>query len=316
MGLQVIAAATALPEARRQTAHGGLMSCARPVGANDEFAVDYAKRASLSALGAAGVSPLDIGLLISKGISPSHVAESPEIMGPRVGHALQYALGADNAFVFDMVEADWGSVLDSADALLSGLDRDVALLVHSELSGPSIEPDRDSGFALSDGAGVLLVVRDGPLAGASTYANIQTSGIGARLWMKDAAVADEQQTWVALEWKGSSDLPRAIGAALSEAIRAQADVSASQTRRALDVEPAFALAIESWFPGHQPQSLGMRTAMNPTPPPFGALTVPYVLADQAWRAACATLLIACVDPFRLRSSCRAVRMHSVCPPVL
>jgi hypothetical protein len=282
------------------------MSCPRPVGAGDEFALDYAKRASVSALRAARLEPLEIGLLITKGVSPSHVAESPDIMGPRLGHALQHALGADNAFVFDMVEADWGSMLDSADALLSGLDRDVALLVHSELSAPSIEPDFDSGFALSDGAGVLLVVRDGTAAGVSTYAHIQTSATGARLWMKDVAVADGQQTWVELEWKGSSDLPRAIGAALSAAIRGQADVSATRTSRASAGTHAFGLAIESWFPGHEPQSLGMPTAMNPTAPSLGALTVPYLLQDQAWRARFDRLLIACVDPFGLCSSCRAV----------
>jgi hypothetical protein len=104
------------------------MSCDRPAGAAGELALDYARAATEAALSASGYTPRDLDLLISKGVSPTHIAESPEIVGPRLGHALQHALGAKNAFVFDLLDADWTPAFDTAEALCENSGWQLALL--------------------------------------------------------------------------------------------------------------------------------------------------------------------------------------------
>lgn len=81
----------------------------RHLMADDETTSDLAAHAARNALEKAGLSPLDLDLIIL-------ATDTPDYISPGTSSALQYKLGAKNAFTFDLNNAcaAWGTGLDLA----------------------------------------------------------------------------------------------------------------------------------------------------------------------------------------------------------
>jgi putative alkyl quinolone biosynthesis protein PqsB len=120
------------------------------------MAIDRALTACEQALQQAGCRSDDIELIVGMSISPDHLSDDPAIAGPRLGHPLQRELKARNAFVFDLIDADWGTAIDIACAFAASTPLGRVLLVRAECTH-GLVPDETSGFAVADGGGALVV---------------------------------------------------------------------------------------------------------------------------------------------------------------
>lgn len=297
MGLRLLSAATVLPQHVCNYAQGTPLASELPTGQAHELAIHYARTAVETALAAAGYVPGDIDLMVSKGISPTHVAHAPDVLGPRVSYPLQHELGAKKAFVFDLLDTAWAPALDSIEALCDDMSWNVAVLLHSELSGPSVVADPRSGLALSDGAGALVLERDELPGSVSTFVNVCTDVPPAGIWL--ALSQEEGSTCAELLWQGSADVLEAMNDALFASLQAHVPT--------VGAKPVYA-AVEQWF-GDSGLMRGPAGTplLKPAPFALGALTVPYQLQLALQEPSPREFLVAGVDPFRLQATCRSLR---------
>ncbi|MEO8183696.1 MAG: hypothetical protein ABI895_33105 [Deltaproteobacteria bacterium] len=295
MGLQILAAAAALPEITETSRTGG-EPVRRPAAPADRVALDAALPVCLKALERAGCTSSDVGLIISKGVSPSHVALTPDLVGPRLAHPLQHALRASQAFVFDLLDAPWVAALDTAEVFMQDVGRSVALLVHAESCAPNMTADPDSGFSISDGVGAL-VVRLTPSATRSSFVPVRGSAAPAKVLVQRGAA--ERRTRMVFNVDAQLELE--VRAAMLEALERQLEM--------LDRRDSPVLMAEHWFAGHTPE-IGLCTldATEPAGVCLGALSVPAALAQHmtAREKAQRCVLILGFDPFRLQVSCRSL----------
>ena len=131
----------------------------RRIAAPDENTSDIAREASLQAMSAAGISPLDLQLIVL-------CTMTPDMACPSGANWLEANLGAENAVSFDVVAACSGFVfgLSVAEQYLKAGTYDNALVVASEVMSRTVDwTDRESCILWGDGAGavVLKAVDDG-----------------------------------------------------------------------------------------------------------------------------------------------------------
>lgn len=266
------------------------LACMQPRLRDETMAIDLLLPACQQALTMAGCGVEDIDLIISKSTSPSHIADDKSIVGPRVGHPLQRELGAYNAFVFDLLDADWGFALDVAHGFLHEFGFRRALLVHTECT-QGLLPDKVSGFAVPDGAGAL-VVGPAPTSGHGPRFRAvpwQTAAIEL-LPVQDRAAGRPN---VSLRLAGDSQL----GAVLE--IVGQAVVADSMAGLHLPLRYGY----ESWFPGYGLAAGQPRDWLLPATElgHLGPFTLPHLFA-QAPRAVDRPLLFVSFSPFQMRMS--------------
>lgn len=295
MGLELLAAAAALPETI-EVARVRDEPVRRPAAPPERLALDAALSVCQSALERAGCSSADVGLILSKGVSPSHVALTRAIVGPRLAHPLQHALGASQAFVFDLLDAPWVAALDTAEVFLQDLGRDVALLVHSENGGASVEPDPSSGFAISDGVGAL-VLRLTPAPSRASFVPVRSGTAPAKVLVNAAGATRRTR----LSFDASAELALEVRAAMLQALERQLEL--------LGRYDAPLVLPEQWFAGHTPD-IELRTLRGAQPAEvcLGPLSVPEALARHGAPRVKGQrpVLILGFDPFRLQVSCRSI----------
>lgn len=146
----------------------------RRIAAPTEYASDLGKEASLRAAEMAGISPLDIELIIL-------CTMTPDTACPSGANWLEAALGADNAVSFDVVAACSGFIfgLSVAEQYLKTRTFNNALVVASEVMSRTLDwTDRESCILWGDGAGavVLKPVEDGEECSEIISTHIQTDG--------------------------------------------------------------------------------------------------------------------------------------------
>lgn len=132
-------------------------ACSRPKAGPSDYSLDFALNACDRAISQSSLTPDQIDLIISMSISPSHLVKQSQICGPRLGNPVQRELQADNAYVFDLLAADWVFAIDAAHNFCSQMGWSTALLVRAEASAMGMAGDSDSGFDIVDGGGVLLL---------------------------------------------------------------------------------------------------------------------------------------------------------------
>lgn len=155
------------------------------------------KQASLKAVEASGISPDDIGLVISCSVTP-------DFLTPSMASVIQYEIGAHNAAAFDLNAACSGFVyaLDTARRFLETDDSlKYVLVVTNEALSRFIDfKDRTTCILFGDGAAAAIVERSDKIY--SSY--LGSDGSGARvLFARSLDVAPE----VAVESDFDSGFP-------------------------------------------------------------------------------------------------------------
>jgi len=121
-----------------------------------QIAMDLLLPAVDQALQQAELHASQLDLIVSLSLSPDHLVSECEIMGPRIGHPLQKAIAAKNAFVFDLMDASLAKAIRIINTLAQQENYKNVLLVRSEM-GHGVSPDSSSGFCLPDGAMALVL---------------------------------------------------------------------------------------------------------------------------------------------------------------
>ncbi|KVX66076.1 hypothetical protein [Burkholderia stagnalis] len=151
---------------------GAAVAIPAPATTAQSCANDYAIKAARQALLQAACLPSELDLIVSLSISPSRMADSPSIAGPRLAHPVQRDLRARHAAVFDLLDADWTLALDLAQSHCTQLGYRRALVVRAEALA-DVEQVATSGFA--DGAGAIVLTPSGrDRAYASRYADLDS----------------------------------------------------------------------------------------------------------------------------------------------
>jgi hypothetical protein len=133
--------------------------CERPKASDDDLMVEMALPVCTRVLEEGQTLATELDMILSISISPDHLFRSKDMAAPRLCHPLQRELGANNAFVFDIIDADWSSALEIAEGFMAQLSYQKVLIVRTEVTALSVLPDATSGFDFVDGVGVLLLER-------------------------------------------------------------------------------------------------------------------------------------------------------------
>ncbi|MFT6248642.1 MAG: putative alkyl quinolone biosynthesis protein PqsB [Cognaticolwellia sp.] len=152
--MRILAAKTWFPECTQgdpSLAYGA----ARPMAEAGSYALKYLVPCVDSILQQQQITAGDIDLIVSLSMSADHLVEELEIMGPRVGHPLQKSIGADNAFVFDLMDSSLSKAFYVINALAIAEEYKNILIIRSEI-GLSSKTDLNSGFCLPDGVMAIL----------------------------------------------------------------------------------------------------------------------------------------------------------------
>lgn len=210
----------------------------RPRATGDEVLLERLLPAVQEVLEQAGVDAGDIDLIVGLALSPDHLIEQRDVIGPKIGHPLQKRLGARKAHVFDLTDSSLAKALYVADTLAIDQGYRNVLVVRGE-SSQGYQADEASGFALADGAMALLcrptghaVLRREPLA---------TPGFG--LAWQGLSIPLNGDLREPTDPKGRLDLPAQPG--LLDALRGQVERLASGF-------PALQAIREEWFGQQRP----------------------------------------------------------------
>ena len=125
----------------------------RRIVENDVVTSDLAAKASLKAISDAGISPLDIDLIITSTVTPDHLF-------PSTSCYVQEKIGATNAGAFDVLAACAGFVyaLSIAHGFVAAGTMNCVLVIGAEcLSKFTDYTDRTSCILFGDGAGAAVV---------------------------------------------------------------------------------------------------------------------------------------------------------------
>ena len=145
-----------LPEQENIELNSGFR-CVRNKDKSNRFIADWAYQVCKRMLDANKITPEEIGLIISISISPDNLVQHQSVAAPRLCHPLQRALGANRAFVFDLLDSDWATAIQVAKGFALSQDYKYALIVRAEKMHTSILHDEENGFDVPDGVGVLLL---------------------------------------------------------------------------------------------------------------------------------------------------------------
>lgn len=146
------------------------------------------KQAALNAISKTGVSPDDIGLIISCSVTP-------DFLTPSMASVIQYEIGANNAAAFDLNAACSGFVyaLDTARRFLeTDSSLKYVLVVTNEALSRFIDfKDRSTCILFGDGAAAAIVERSDKMYSS----HLASDGSGARLlFARSLDVAPEVKT--------------------------------------------------------------------------------------------------------------------------
>ena len=314
MAICLIGAGTNLPEPRQPQdpiAQQGCLADPRPFQADHQMMADTAQKAVQDALEQAGTRADEIDLIVTMGISPSHVADDPEILGPRVGHPIQRDMDISKAFVFDTLDGDLNFAMDLAESFFNLYPFKRALLIHAECGAPSVKPCPETGMALSDGVSALVVSPDFSRTemGAS-YADISDRLDPLSMYPLPRDKETATTELVRLDFKAPPTLFSSIREAASQVINQEA------TRF---TNPSAEFVMENWFADSTPEQdeLAEDIRAYPTPEGFGR-TGPHTIALAAREKIEAfdpqendegQFLLTTFNPYKMRLGCRSVRIR-------
>ena len=287
----VLGAGVSLPPPRmypESRGHALPYACPRPRAGASEMAIDLALVACDQALQQAGCRPEDIELIAGMSISPDHLSDDPAIAGPRLGHPLQRELKARNAFVFDLIDADWGAAIDIACAFAASTGLRRVLLFRAECTH-GLVPDETSGFAVPDGSGALVVAVTPGGEYRASYVVVPGGFRGAELTLAppDIRVTSNARAVLTLPFQPG------LRAAVHEAMQRIVEQDAADGRSAADV-----IVREDWFGARNDDAAPDDSAAMAVS--VGPFALPLVLSQQPRSASSASILNVSFNPFHMR----------------
>lgn len=237
----------------------------KPSASDNDLMADWAIDLCTKVLYGSECNPSEIDLIISASVSPDHLVEKSEIAAPRLCHPLQRDLNAKKAFVFDMIDADWASMLEVAEGFSISQGYIKILLIRTEITTPSYEADEESGFSLTDGAGVLLLSFEKDIRLNTKYRNIKTSYENACIEMLSCEEMIKGNKKVRITFPFEENR-------VSELNKAAKEIIEEQTKNPLDTMQIIA---ESWLPGHNIQHGVYKSFLNDDFIHLGPFSLPY-----------------------------------------
>jgi hypothetical protein len=136
------------------------------------MAIELLVPVAREAMEKAGLGSDDIDLIVTLSLSPDRVAIDPSIIGPRIGHPLQKVLKANNAYVFDLMDASVAKALHISDVFAKEQGYTRVLFARTEFNA-GLRQDVDSRFAMADGAMACVIEPDG----LSRFSSFPVSGL-------------------------------------------------------------------------------------------------------------------------------------------
>jgi hypothetical protein len=181
--LKIIGASTKLSQAYRNQVESNVLLKTSP-RFGEYMAIDYALAAADDALAKASISARDVDLIISMSISPDHIADQANIVGPRLCHPLQRELGSLNAVVLDLHDACWAFAFDTACCFMREMGFQYALIVRADCV-TGLDTRQSAGWAWDSGAGVLVVESCDSDNWEVTFTRLKTEEKTARIELLD-----------------------------------------------------------------------------------------------------------------------------------
>ena len=251
--MKIVAAGVRYPEqhTKNETTAQLPFDCVRPKGSPTDLVVDMSLPLCRQLLEEAGIRPEELDMILSISVTPDRLVNSPEVGAPRLCHPLQRDLGANEAFVFDLLDADWSTAIDVANGFAVAQDYKHVLVIRAELTAPSIVPDEASGFAIPDGVGALILTNSAQTTNTQ-YLSLSTSN-AARLELLDASELSKEQKKAKLTFGYE---PQKV-VQMNELAEQAVEQLIGQERLSAD-----ALIAESWFPEHAIQAVQLPQQFN------------------------------------------------------
>ncbi|MGT0250564.1 hypothetical protein [Burkholderia pyrrocinia] len=291
---------------------GAAAAIPAPTTTAQSCANDYAVKAARQALQQAGCLPSELDLIVSLSISPSRMADSPTIAGPRLAHPVQRDLRARHAAVFDLLDADWTLALDLAQSHCRQLGYRRALVIRAEALA-DVEQVAASGFA--DGAGAIVLTPSGrDRAYASRYADLDSPPFATL----DALAPRRVNGGLSLA-RFESRFDRATGRFDAEPANAAAAVNAMLDAAQSRIDRrAATLFCESWLSGWTSIATNVGRDFH-VDVVAGSTDVPNPFQLPAWLASRVansislrdderTVIAMTLDPFRPRIACSTMEV--------
>jgi len=165
------------------------------------------------ALTEASLTARDLDLIATISISPDRVAIDPAILGPRVGHPLQRAIGASRAYVFDMLDASLAKAVHAVDIFAHAQGYENVLIVRTDHCA-GLDLQLGSGLHLPDGALAMACRPDG----RSRFSSVPLADLSPAVTLADRVVHDALDVKATMRFASPPDLTTRYGAAMRSAI--------------------------------------------------------------------------------------------------
>lgn len=263
-------------------------ACSRRKAGPTDFSLDFALSACDQAISQSSITPDKIDLIISMSISPSHLVKQSQICGPRLGNPVQRELQADNAYVFDLLAADWAFAIDAAHNFCSQMGWNTALLVRAEASAMGMTADFESGFDVVDGGGVLLLQIDTEPDGSGMmqYQSLNSGYVPASVRILDST-------------NGENELRCAVNLPVQPELSNWVNQAMTDLLGILECEyGSFDSAIcEKWIPGNKPCAGRTHLIGANDDQHYAALDIPFGLQIARAQAINRKVALLTFDPF-------------------
>jgi len=231
------------------------------------LAIDRLLPVARSALDRAAMVAADIDLIVTLSLSPDRLAVDSAIIGPRIGHPMQRALGAERAYVFDLMDASLAKALHIIDvfAQVQGYRR--VLVLRTEY-GPGLDQSECGAYKIADGAAALIGIPDGQ----SRLTRAPIYGVNPLVFVVNPHIRFPLDVKASLRFSPPSDFAARYKKAVATALEQLPPLDAGQV-------------VESWLPEASTQSCA------------GPFSLPLALGHFLAEGGCGTLAVASFDPF-------------------
>jgi len=237
----------------------------------ERMAIDFAVAASREALERAAIVATDLDLIISLSISPDHISDHTNIIGPRLCHPLQRELQAAQAVVFDLHDACWGFALETAYSFMQEMEFDRALVVRADhLKG--LDTRHAAALAWASGAAALVVTRPPQEDWRAQFQRLCTATAPARIELLDTLLRFRGHLRAALYFRPEPNLQAELEQAMHELSRT---------------------ISSTWHPFIEPWNF----SPNPDQPQLAPFALPLALAESSAPAHDGLITF---DPFRMQ----------------
>ncbi|WP_043316390.1 hypothetical protein [Microbulbifer sp. HZ11] len=153
--------------------------------------VDYLQQMAARILRRHQVKADDIDLIVSLSLAPDHLIGDTSVMGPKIGHPFQSVIGANKAFVFDLMESSLAKALSIINTLAIAESYSNILVIRYD-NNQSFDPDPESGFISSDGAAIALLEADRQQIAATYPLNLDIEPLSINLNTKIKSANDKK----------------------------------------------------------------------------------------------------------------------------